>query len=79
MDLFVNYVIEHKIVVGQGELKKKEIEESAISNSSVPPKIWKRYVDVSFCIIGQARPGGGGGGSGIPINPIFSPQDTNIP
>ena len=31
----------------------EEIEESAISNSSVPPKIWKRYVDDSFCIIGK--------------------------
>ena len=29
----------------------EEIEESAISNSSVSPKIWKRYVDDSFCII----------------------------
>ena len=24
----------------------EEIEESAINSSSVPPKIWKRYVDV---------------------------------
>ena len=31
----------------------EEIEESAISNSSVPPKIWKRHVDDSFCIIGK--------------------------
>ena len=31
----------------------EEIEESAINNSSVPPKIWKRYVDDSFCIIGK--------------------------
>ena len=31
----------------------EEIEESAISNSSVPQKIWKRYVDHSFCIIGK--------------------------
>ena len=31
----------------------EEIEESAISNSSVPQKIWKRYVDDSFCIIGK--------------------------
>ena len=31
----------------------EEIEESAISNSSVPPTIWKRYVDDSFCIIGK--------------------------
>ena len=29
----------------------EEIEESAINSSSVPPKIWKRYVDDSFCII----------------------------
>ena len=29
----------------------EEIEESAISNSPVSPKIWKRYVDDSFCII----------------------------
>ncbi|XP_068704130.1 uncharacterized protein [Montipora foliosa] len=31
----------------------EEIEESAISNSSLPPKIWKWYVDDSFCIIGK--------------------------
>ena len=31
----------------------EEIKESPISNSSVPPKIWKRYVDDSFCIIGK--------------------------
>ena len=31
----------------------EEIEESAISISSVRPKIWKRYVDDSFCIIGK--------------------------
>jgi len=31
----------------------EEIEEPVISNSSVPPKIWKRYVDDSFCIIGK--------------------------
>ena len=31
----------------------EEIKESAISNSSIPPKIWKRYVDDSFCIIGK--------------------------
>ena len=30
-----------------------EIEESAISNSSVPQEIWKRYVDDRFCIIGK--------------------------
>ena len=29
----------------------EEIEESAINSSSVPPKIWKRYVDDNFCII----------------------------
>ena len=29
----------------------EEIEESAINSSFVPPKIWKRYVDESFCII----------------------------
>ena len=27
-------------------LRMEEIEESAICNSSVPPKIWKRYADV---------------------------------
>ena len=27
------------------------IEELAISTSSVPPKVWKRYVDDSFVII----------------------------
>ena len=32
---------------------KNYYEESAISNSSVPQKIWKRYVDDSFCIIGK--------------------------
>ena len=31
----------------------EEIEESAISISSIRPKIWKRYVDDSFCIIGK--------------------------
>ena len=31
----------------------EEIEESAISISFVRPKIWKRYVDDSFCIIGK--------------------------
>ena len=31
----------------------EEFEESVISNSSVPQKIWKRYVDDSFCIIGK--------------------------
>ena len=31
----------------------EEIVESLISNSPVPPKIWKRYVDDSFCIIGK--------------------------
>ena len=31
----------------------EEIEESAISNSSLSPKIWKWYVDDSFCIIGK--------------------------
>ena len=29
----------------------EEIEESAINASPVTPKIWKRYVDDSFCII----------------------------
>ena len=29
----------------------EEIEESAIIASTVPPKVWKRYVDDSFCII----------------------------
>ena len=32
-------------------LRMEEIEESAINNSSVPPKIWKIYVDDSFCMI----------------------------
>ena len=31
----------------------EEIKESANSNSSVPPKIWKRYVDDIFCITGK--------------------------
>ena len=31
----------------------EEVEESAISNSSAPPKIWKRYVDDKICIIGK--------------------------
>ena len=29
----------------------KDIEESAILATTVPPKVWKRYVDDSFCII----------------------------
>ena len=29
----------------------EDIEESAINASPVAPKIWKRYVDDSFCII----------------------------
>ena len=29
----------------------EDIEESAILASTVPPKVWKRYVDDSFCII----------------------------
>ena len=29
----------------------EDIEESAIIASTVPPKVWKRYVDDSFCII----------------------------
>ena len=29
----------------------EEIEETAINLTSVPPKIWKRYVDDIFCII----------------------------
>ena len=38
---------------GKRDVCVEEIEESAISNSPVPPKIWKRYVDDSFCIIGK--------------------------
>ena len=33
--------------------------------------------DVFLLLINQAWPGGGG--SGIPIYPLFCPQDTNIP
>lgn len=29
----------------------EEIEESAIPASAIAPKVWKRYVDDSFCII----------------------------
>ena len=29
----------------------EEIEEQAINTTPVPPKIWKRYVGDSFCII----------------------------
>ena len=29
----------------------EEIEETAIASTPIPPKIWKRYVDDSFCII----------------------------
>ena len=29
----------------------EEIEEMAMESTPVPPKIWKRYVDDSFCII----------------------------
>ena len=29
----------------------EDIEESAIIASTVPSKVWKRYVDDSFCII----------------------------
>ena len=29
----------------------EEIEETAIDSTPVPPKIWKRYVDDSFCVI----------------------------
>ncbi|XP_078384100.1 uncharacterized protein LOC144666557 [Oculina patagonica] len=29
----------------------EEIEETAINSTPVPPKIWKRYVDDSFCVI----------------------------
>jgi len=32
-------------------LYMEEMEESAINASPVTPKIWKRYVDDSFCII----------------------------
>ena len=31
----------------------EEIEEMAIESTPVPPKIWKRYVENSFCIIKQ--------------------------
>ena len=29
----------------------KEIEETAINSTPVPPKVWKRYVNDSFCFI----------------------------
>ena len=29
----------------------KEIEECAIYNATVKPKIWKRYVDNGYCVI----------------------------
>ena len=29
----------------------EETEETAIDSTPVPPKIWKRYVDNSFCVI----------------------------
>ena len=29
----------------------EEIEETAIDSAPVPPKIWKHYVDDSFCVI----------------------------
>jgi len=29
----------------------EETEETAIASTPIPPKIWKRYVDDSFCII----------------------------
>ncbi|XP_078377838.1 uncharacterized protein LOC144660988, partial [Oculina patagonica] len=29
----------------------EEIKETAINSTPVPPKIWKRYVDDSFCVI----------------------------
>ena len=32
-------------------LGMEDVKEIAINSSSVPPKIWKRYVDDSFCII----------------------------
>jgi len=32
-------------------LRMEEIEKTAIASTPIPPKIWKRYVDDSFCII----------------------------
>ena len=44
VDLFIYGVIINNLCM-------EEIEKTAIDSTPVPPKVWKRYVDDSFCVI----------------------------